>query len=91
MSNEIVKEEFIEVTVAGNTGVVIAASIAQAKNYAVGEQIKALKAQHKEQVKALKSQVAARALTGGEILRGGYTLENTVDVRTVKVEEAPAA
>ena len=85
------KEEFIEITVAGQATVVIAQSVTQAKSYAVGEQIKAIKAAAKEQIKAAKSGVLARPLSGGEILRGGYTFDNTFDVRTVPVKTAPEA
>ena len=85
------KEEFIEITVAGQATVVIAQSVTQAKSYAVGEQIKAIKAAAKEQIKAAKSGVLARPLSGGEILRGGYTFDNTFDVRTVPVETASEA
>lgn len=84
MSDKKIKEpEFIEVTMNGQTGYVIATTPAQAKNYAI-----------KEQVKALRAGVTARKIGMAEGLRLGLSFDNVVDIRAsgvAEVEEAPAA
>ena len=71
--------EFIEITMNGQTGYVLALSPAQAKTYAV-----------KEQVKALKAGVKCRKLGGSEAVKLGLNFENVADI-TKTAEEAPAA
>lgn len=69
--------EFIEITMNGQVGYVLALSTAQAKTYAV-----------KEQVKAIKAAVKCRKLGGGEVVRLGLNLDNVVDI--TKSEETHA-
>lgn len=69
--------EFIEVAMNGQVGYVLALSPAQAKTYAV-----------KEQVKALKAAVKCRKLGGTEAVRLGLNFENVVDI--TKAEEGSA-
>ena len=69
--------EFIEVMMNGQVGYVLARSPAQAKTYAV-----------KEQVKALKAAVKCRKLGGTEAVRLGLNFENVVDI--TKSEEGSA-
>ena len=72
--------EFVEITLAdGSKGYILALSPAQAKNYAV-----------KEQIKAVRAGVKTRKLGGAEALRLGLSLENVLDITKVK-DEAPAA
>ena len=84
MSDKKIKDpEFIEITMNGQTGFVIASTPAQAKNYAI-----------KEQVKTLRAGVTARKVGAAEAIRLGLNFDNVVDLRAsgvAEVEEAPAA